>query len=200
MTMGPASAPFPIPKPKPSPSSSSSLILFFFFFFFFSFPAAAVPSSIYDLLRQHGLPIGIFPKGIADFSADPITGRFKFNLTTPCNADFENQLHYDFNVTGVLSPGQIANLTGVSQQELFLWFPVHRIHVDDPASGLIHFDVGVVHKQFSLALFENPPDCSAPELPPQPLLLFPSNNNKGPIGNGGVQVGQVDILKRRAAS
>ncbi|KAJ4823416.1 hypothetical protein Tsubulata_025579 [Turnera subulata] len=34
------------------------------------------------------------------------------------------------------------------------------------ASIFIHFDVGVV------------PDCSSPELPPQPLLLLPSNNNK----------------------
>ncbi|KAJ4849277.1 hypothetical protein Tsubulata_018535 [Turnera subulata] len=38
-----------------------------------------------------------------------------------------------------------------------------RIHV---GAGFIHFDVGVV------------PDCSATELHPQPLLLFPSNNSK----------------------
>lgn len=29
------------------------------------------------------------------------------------------------------------------------------------SSGLIHFDVGVVDKQFSLSLFESPPDCTA---------------------------------------
>jgi len=32
--------------------------------------------------------------------------------------------------------------------------------VDVPTSGLIHFDVGVADKQFSLSLFEDPPDCN----------------------------------------
>lgn len=48
----------------------------------------------------------------------------------------------------------------MSAQELFLWFPVKGIRVDVPSSGLIYFDVGgVVYKQFSLSLFETPPDC-----------------------------------------
>ncbi|KAJ4827680.1 hypothetical protein Tsubulata_042403, partial [Turnera subulata] len=37
----------------------------------------------------------------------------------------------------------------------------------DIGVGFILFDIGVV------------PNCSGPELCPQPLLLFPSNNNKG---------------------
>ena len=41
-----------------------------------------------------------------------------------------------------------------------MWFPVKNIRVDVPSSGLIYFDVGgVVFKQFSLSLFETPPDC-----------------------------------------
>ena len=119
------------------------------------------PSSIYDHLERNGLPMGILPKGITDFSIDPDTNRFQVNLTQPCNAKFENQLHYDFNISGVLSFGKIANLSGVSQQELFLWFPVINIRVDDPNSGLINFDVGVVDKQFSLSLFDSPRDCTA---------------------------------------
>lgn len=48
----------------------------------------------------------------------------------------------------------------MSAQELFLWFPVKEIKVDVPSSGLIYFDVGgVVFKQFSLSLFESPPEC-----------------------------------------
>ncbi|WOL20036.1 transmembrane protein 50A [Canna indica] len=41
-----------------------------------------------------------------------------------------------------------------------LWFPVHAIRLDDPYSGIIHFDVGVVNKHYLLSLFEIPPDCS----------------------------------------
>lgn len=117
--------------------------------------------SIYDQLKKHGLPIGIFPKGITDYTLNSDTGYFQINLSTPCDAKFENQLHYDFNVSGQLSFGKIGGLSGVTQQELFLWFPVKGIRVDVPSSGLIYFDVGVVDKQFSLSLFENPRDCTA---------------------------------------
>lgn len=123
--------------------------------------AVSPSSSIYDHLRQQGLPIGILPKGITEYSLNGSTGEFRVLLAQPCHAKFENQVLYDFNVSGVLSFGRIANLSGVSAQELFLWFPVKGIRVDVPSSGLIYFDVGVVDKQFSLSLFESPPDCTA---------------------------------------
>lgn len=122
---------------------------------------AQASSSIYDHLKAHGLPIGILPKGITEYYVDPTSGFFQINLTEPCDAKFENQFHYDFNISGYLSMGKIGELSGVSQQELFLWFPVRCIRVDDPSSGLIYFDVGVVDKQFSLSLFEDPRDCTA---------------------------------------
>lgn len=123
--------------------------------------AAADGDTIYDHLRRYGLPIGLFPKGITDYSIDPATGQFRVGLTQPCNARFENEVHYDLNVSGTLQFGAIGELSGISAQELFLWFPVKGIRVDVPSSGVIHFDVGVVDKQFSLSLFESPPDCTA---------------------------------------
>ncbi|KAG6785316.1 hypothetical protein POTOM_011046 [Populus tomentosa] len=116
--------------------------------------------SIYDVLKAHGLPIGLLPKGVKEFKIDE-TGRFEVHLDQACNAKFESELHYDMNVTGSLSYGQIGALSGISSQELFLWFPVKGIRVDVPSSGLIYFDVGVVFKQFSLSLFEMPRDCVA---------------------------------------
>ncbi|KAE8706416.1 putative Phytochrome kinase substrate 4 [Hibiscus syriacus] len=136
-------------------------IIFLSFVLNFLTAQSSPPPSIYDHLKHNGLPVGIFPKGVTDFSIDHETNRFQVNLTQPCNSDSEIQFHYDFNITGTLSFGKIANLSGVSQQELFLWFPVIGIRVDDPASGLINFDVGVVDKQFSLSLFETPLDCTA---------------------------------------
>ncbi|KAI9178508.1 hypothetical protein LWI28_027368 [Acer negundo] len=118
------------------------------------------PESIYDILRSHGLPMGLLPKGISQFNFDE-TGRFEVFLDQACNAKFESELHYDRNVSGVLSYGQIGALSGITAQELFLWFPVKGIRVDIPSSGLIYFDVGVVFKQFSLSLFETPRDCMA---------------------------------------
>ncbi|XP_050383382.1 uncharacterized protein LOC126800138 [Argentina anserina] len=132
---------------------------------------SGVVGSIYDHLKAYGLPIGIFPKGITKYSLDDTSGEFRVFLAQPCHAKFENQVRYDFNVSGTLSFGQIADLSGVSAQELFLWFPVKGIRVDVPSSGLIYFDVGVVDKQFSLSLFESPPDCTA---------LDPSNSASAP--------------------
>ncbi|KAJ9697507.1 hypothetical protein PVL29_009365 [Vitis rotundifolia] len=116
--------------------------------------------SIYEVLRSHGLPMGLLPKGVTDFIIDD-NGRFEVHLDQACNAKFESELHYDRNVSGSLSYGQIGELSGISAQELFLWFPVKGIRVDVPSSGLIYFDVGVVFKQFSLSLFETPPNCKA---------------------------------------
>ncbi|CAM8917906.1 unnamed protein product [Rhodiola kirilowii] len=116
--------------------------------------------SFSSILRSHGLPIGLLPNKITSFTVDPSSGRFQVNLQQACNAKFENRVHFDFNVTGLISYGQIAELSGMSAQELFLWFPVKEIRVDVPSSGLIYFDVGgVVFKQFSLSLFETPPEC-----------------------------------------
>jgi hypothetical protein len=52
-------------------------------------------------------------------------------------------------VAGVISYSRIASLSGVSVQDLFLWFPVRGIHVDVPSSGPIYFDVGVVFKHWA---------------------------------------------------
>ena len=122
--------------------------------------------------------MGLLPKGITDFDIDT-NGQFQVYLDQACNAKFESQLHYDRNVSGTLSFGQIAGLSGVSAQELFLWFPVKGIRVDIPSSGLIYFDVGVVFKQFSLSLFETPPDCM--ELTTTNLLLNPTEQEVGQV-------------------
>ncbi|CAN1124746.1 hypothetical protein LINPERPRIM_LOCUS31269 [Linum perenne] len=84
-------------------------------------------------------------------------------LSNSAQADSSSiyEIHYDRNVSGTISYGRIESLSGISAQELFLWFPVKGIRVDVPSSGLIYFDVGVVLKQFSLSLFETPRDCAA---------------------------------------
>lgn len=133
----------------------------------------AESSSFYDVLRSHGLPMGLLPKGVTEFSIDE-NGRFEAHLERPCTAKFENEVHYDRNVSGMLSYGQMGALSGISAQELFLWFPVKGIRVDIPSSGLIYFDVGVIYKQFSLSLFEIPPDCREAGVDRTAELAIPS--------------------------
>lgn len=121
----------------------------------------AETESIYDILQANGLPLGIFPKGVREFSVDGATGRFSVYLNESCDAKYETELHYDANVSGTIGFAEIGDLSGMSAQDLFLWFPVKGIRVDVPSSGLIFFDVGVVRKQYSLSLFETPGDCVA---------------------------------------
>ncbi|KAI3508044.1 hypothetical protein L1887_23044 [Cichorium endivia] len=115
-------------------------------------------ATIYDILRSNGLPMGLLPKGITNFTFDD-SGRFEVYLDQACNSKFENEFHYDRNVSGTLTYGQIDGVSGISAQDLFMWFTVKEIRVDIPSSGLIYFDVGVVHKQFSLSSFDTPRDC-----------------------------------------
>lgn len=108
--------------------------------------------------------MGLFPKGVKNFTIGE-DGKFEVYLDQACDAKFESELHYEKNVAGQLSFGQIGNLSGISAQDLFLWFPVKGIRVDVPSSGVIYFDVGVVRKQFSLSLFETPKECVAASHP-----------------------------------
>ncbi|OIW07613.1 hypothetical protein TanjilG_31172 [Lupinus angustifolius] len=143
-------------------SPSSSIIFHFLLLLSISYSAYSKSNAatIYEVLRDYGLPMGLFPKGITEFNAND-DGKFWVHLDQACNAKFENELHYDRNVSGSLSYGKIDSLTGLEAQDLFLWFPVMSIRVDVPSSGLIYFDVGAASKQFSLSLFETPPDCVA---------------------------------------
>ncbi|CAI9774661.1 unnamed protein product [Fraxinus pennsylvanica] len=145
---------------------SNFLILFSTLFFIASAASNGTgnSSSIYEVLQIHGLPMGLLPKGVKDFILDN-SGKFEVHLDRACIAKFENELQYDRNVSGILSYGQIDELSGLSAQDLFLWFPVKEIRVDIPSSGIIYFDVGVVSKQFSLSSFETPRDCLAVQLP-----------------------------------
>ncbi|KAJ4886010.1 hypothetical protein Rs2_25758 [Raphanus sativus] len=131
--------------------------------FVFTIPALVFSDdeTIYEILQENGLPLGIFPKGVKDFSFNGETGRFSIYLNQSCDAKYETELHYDVNITGKISYGEIKDLSGILAQDLFLWFPVKGIRVDVPSSGLIVFDVGVVRKQYSLSLFETPRDCVA---------------------------------------
>ncbi|XP_058091137.1 uncharacterized protein LOC131237413 [Magnolia sinica] len=115
-------------------------------------------STIHDILRSNGLPAGLLPKAVKSFTLNE-SGALEVFLDRPCLTKYENSIFFDAVVRGNLSYAALTDLVGLSQLELFLWLPVKDIIVDDPNSGLILFDIGVAHKQLSLSLFEDPPDC-----------------------------------------
>ncbi|KAJ9671934.1 hypothetical protein PVL29_025538 [Vitis rotundifolia] len=122
------------------------------------FALSSAADTIHDLLRSRGLPAGLLPKAVRSYTLDP-DGRLQVFLDGPCLTKFETRVYFDSVVTANLSYGGLIGVVGLTQEELFLWLPVKDIIVDDPNSGLILFDIGLAHKQLSLSLFEDPPDC-----------------------------------------
>nr|GEW80120.1 DUF538 domain-containing protein [Tanacetum cinerariifolium] len=55
--------------------------------------------------------MGLLPKGVTNFTIDDM-GHFEVHLDQACNAKFEDELHYDRNVIGNISFGQIGGLSG----------------------------------------------------------------------------------------
>ncbi|KAJ4848414.1 hypothetical protein Tsubulata_030910 [Turnera subulata] len=123
-------------------------------------------SSIHDLLISKGLPPGLLPKEVKSFTLSQ-DGRLEVFLDGPCLTKYENRVFFESVVRANLTYRSLTGVVGLSQEELFLWLPVKDIIVDDPNSGLILFDIGVAHKQFSLSLFEDPPACK-----PQDMLKY----------------------------
>ncbi|XAR67500.1 hypothetical protein NMG60_11002278 [Bertholletia excelsa] len=131
-------------------------------------------SSIHDLLRSHGLPAGLLPKRVESYTLSG-SGLLEVRLEGPCLTKFDTMAFYDSVVRANLTYRSLAGVEGLSQEELFLWLPVKDIVVDDPKSGLILFDIGLAHKQLSLSLFEDPPDCE----PGEGVLKKKSRKEKG---------------------
>ncbi|CAA0828009.1 Protein of unknown function- DUF538 [Striga hermonthica] len=139
----------------------SLLILLLFLTLSPSLPLAA--SSIHDLLRSMGLPAGLLPRDVRSYRFSG-SGLLEVFLDGPCLTKFDTMAFYESEVRANLTYGSLTGVEGLSQEELFLWLPVKDIIVGEPGSGLILIDIGVAHKQLSLSVFENPPDCSAESL------------------------------------
>ncbi|KAK1556779.1 hypothetical protein Q3G72_011952 [Acer saccharum] len=137
-----------------SQATKSTLILCLSFFLLFTISN----SSIEILLRNKGLPSGLFPKSVKSYDFDLYTGRLEVHLESSCMAMFENRVFFDKVVRANLTYGRLVGLEGVTQEELFLWLPVKEIIVDnDP--GFILIDIGYAHKQLSFYQFDEPYVC-----------------------------------------
>ncbi|ONK74696.1 uncharacterized protein A4U43_C03F9200 [Asparagus officinalis] len=129
------------------------------FFFIFLLPILTGGDPIHDLLKAHGLPPGLLPKSVANFTFDPSTSLLEAYLEKPCYAKYDSLAYFDRVVTGNLSYGVLKGVDGFKQEELFVWLPVKGIFNKNPESGVILFDIGLAHKQLSMSLFETPPEC-----------------------------------------
>ncbi|CAL0312008.1 unnamed protein product [Lupinus luteus] len=136
-------------------------------------------TPLHEVLRNHGLPEGLFPQGVRSYKLDQ-NGALEVHLGRPCLTHYETRVYFDSVVKANLSFGKLKVLEGMSRQELFLWLPVKDIIVTDPSSGLIVIDIGFAFKHLSFSRFDNSPTCINHPPPTTSLgLAFKFGGRKG---------------------
>ncbi|CAL0324973.1 unnamed protein product [Lupinus luteus] len=115
--------------------------------------------TVYELLPKYGLPSGLLPSTVTDYTLSEDDGRFIVVLDKPCYVQFDYQVYYDKTVSGKLSYGSITDLKGIEVQRLFLWLNVDEIRVDLPPSNSIYFQVGLINKKLSVDQFKTVHSC-----------------------------------------
>jgi len=132
------------------------LVTAIFFPFFFS--VAFCKESVYDVLPKYGLPSGLLPNTVTDYTLGD-DGKFVVYLEKPCYVQFDYLVYYESKITGKLNYGSITDLKGIQVQRLLFWFNVDEIRVDLPPSDSIYFQVGIINKKLDVDQFNTVRSC-----------------------------------------
>ncbi|KAG7553238.1 hypothetical protein ISN45_Aa06g037820 [Arabidopsis thaliana x Arabidopsis arenosa] len=140
-----------------SPNANTCTIIFFLLFFTVSFAVPDQKPTAYDAVKRYNLPPGILPKGVVDYELNPKTGDFKVYFNDTCEFTIQSyQLKYKSTIAGVISPGHVKNLKGVSVKVLFFWVNIAEVSLD---GADLDFSVGIASASFLAADFEESPQC-----------------------------------------
>ncbi|KAL4352148.1 hypothetical protein GQ457_06G030050 [Hibiscus cannabinus] len=113
--------------------------------------------SAYQALQQYDFPVGILPKGVSGYELNRETGEFSAYLNGTCNFAIESyELSYKSTIQGVISPGKISNLKGVSVKVLFFWLNIVEVVHD---GSEMQFSVGIASANFPIENFYESPQC-----------------------------------------
>ena len=113
--------------------------------------------SAYQVLQQYDFPAGILPEGVVGYELDRDTGEFSAYLNGSCDFTIDSyQLSYKSTIQGVISPGRIRNLKGVSVKILFFWVNIVEVIHDGKE---MEFSVGIASANFATDDFFESPQC-----------------------------------------
>ncbi|GMI66598.1 hypothetical protein like AT4G02360 [Hibiscus trionum] len=122
-----------------------------------SFAAADEKLSAYQLLQRYRFPAGILPKGVSGYELNSQTGEFSAYLNGTCNFAVDSyELSYKSTIRGVISPGKISKLKGVSVKVLFFWLNIVELILDGDE---MQFSVGIASANFPVDNFYESPQC-----------------------------------------
>ncbi|XP_039139487.1 uncharacterized protein LOC120276836 [Dioscorea cayenensis subsp. rotundata] len=133
--------------------SPFSLLLLLFLF------STSFASTVYDILTENGLPQGLLPDAVKEYSLFP-DGEFVVEFSKPCYAKFSLLVYYEKKITGKLEYGRISNLSGIQVKKFFIWVGVDEI-VASADDRSLDFTVGFITEKHPVSEFAEIRPCKS---------------------------------------
>ncbi|KAF0902261.1 hypothetical protein E2562_014495 [Oryza meyeriana var. granulata] len=93
-----------------------------------------------ELLREHDLPVGLFPREATNYEFAPETRLLTVHIPGPCEVGYRDGsvLRFDATVSGTLDKGRLAEVEGLKTKVL-VWARVTAVRAD---AAKVHFTAG----------------------------------------------------------
>ncbi|XWS51175.1 hypothetical protein CRYUN_Cryun12cG0154700 [Craigia yunnanensis] len=103
-------------------------------------PVKALP----DLLREHNLSTGLFPRNITCYEFDESKSKLVMYFPSPCEVSFKDAsvVRYATRVKATLSRGKLSGIEGLKTKVL-VWVKVSGTSVESYKSDKVWFMAGV---------------------------------------------------------
>ncbi|KAL6650248.1 hypothetical protein ACP70R_009173 [Stipagrostis hirtigluma subsp. patula] len=118
-------------------------------------------ATVYDVLQQNNLPRGLLPLGVQSYALHA-GGALQVTLPGECNfgvtiAGKQYKFRYQRSVSGVIQPGSISRVSGVSVQVAFAWLGFNKV---DLVGDQLKIQLETSTQSFPVQAFSQSPRCN----------------------------------------
>ena len=94
-----------------------------------------------ELLKEYGLPVGIFPRDATNYEFNEETGKLIVYIPQVCEVGYKDSsvVRFTTTVTGFLEKGKLADVEGM-KTKVMIWVKVTSISAD---GSKVHFTAGM---------------------------------------------------------
>lgn len=94
-----------------------------------------------ELLKEYGLPVGIFPRDATNYEFNEETGKLTVFIPSICEVGYKDSsvLRFFTTVTGYLEKGKLAEIDGM-KTKVMIWVKVTAISAE---GSKLHFTAGM---------------------------------------------------------
>lgn len=94
-----------------------------------------------ELLKEYGLPVGIFPRDATNYEFNEETGKLTVFIPSICEVGYKDSsvLRFFTTVTGYLEKGKLAEIEGM-KTKVMIWVKVTAISAE---GSKLHFTAGM---------------------------------------------------------